>query len=143
MAAFNLFGKKKQKQEAADLPEAEIDTDQIQQVLVNVITNAVQAMPQGGKLTISAQKRNKSLAVGVTDTGCGIAQEVIDKIFDPLFTTRAKGIGFGLAVCKSIIERHEGNIKVKSGMGKGTTFTIELPLKAKKDMCEGEDDGKD
>jgi signal transduction histidine kinase len=114
----------------ADLPEVNIDPDQIQQVLVNIITNAVQAMPEGGKLTIGAREKDKFLEVEVTDTGCGIPQEAMDKIFDPLFTTRAKGIGLGLAVCKSIIDRHEGNIAVKSKVGEGTTFTIKLPLKA-------------
>jgi len=114
----------------ADLPEVNIDPDQIQQVLVNIITNAVQAMPEGGKLTIGAREKDKFLEVEVTDTGCGIPQEAMDKIFDPLFTTRAKGIGLGLAVCKSIIDRHEGNIAVKSKVGEGATFTIKLPLKA-------------
>ena len=112
------------------LPEVEIDTDQIRQVLVNIITNAVQAVPGGGKLTIEAQEKDSFLEVGVADTGSGIPEETIGKIFDPLYTTRAKGIGLGLAVCKSIIERHEGQIEVKSSVGKGTAFTIKLPLKA-------------
>jgi signal transduction histidine kinase len=112
----------------AGLPEINVDPDQIKQVLVNIITNAVQAMPEGGKLLIGAREKNKFLEVEVTDTGCGIPQESIDKIFDPLFTTKAKGIGLGLAVCKSIIDRHEGNIAVKSKVGEGTTFNIKLPL---------------
>ncbi len=113
-----------------ELPEVEIDPDQIQQVLVNVVTNAVQAMPEGGTLTISAKEKEKFLEVEIADTGCGIPEEVRNKIFDPLFTTRAKGIGLGLAVCKAIIERHEGYIEVESEVGKGTTFNIKLPLKA-------------
>ena len=112
-----------------NLPEVEIDTDQIRQVLVNVITNAVQAMPEGGKLAIAAGTKDNFLEVAVADTGCGIPEEVISKVFDPLFITRAKGIGLGLAVCKSIIERHGGRIEVESIPGKGTTFTIRLPLK--------------
>ncbi len=115
----------------ADLPEVEIDTDQIRQVLVNLITNAIQAMPEGGKLTIETKEKDNSLEMEVADTGCGIPQEAIGKVFDPLFTTRAKGIGLGLAVCKAIIERHEGHIEVESSMGKGTTFTIKLPLNTK------------
>ena len=87
-------------------------------------------MPEGGKLTIGARERKEYLEMEIADTGCGIPQEAIDKIFDPLFTTKAKGIGLGLAVCKAIIDRHEGNIEVKSKMGRGTTFTIRLPLKA-------------
>jgi len=112
-----------------DLPEVEIDADQIHQVLVNIITNAAQAMREGGRLAISAKKGGKFLEVGIADTGCGIPQEIIDKIFDPLFTTRAKGIGLGLAVCKTIIDRHKGNIAVKSKVEKGTAFTIKLPLR--------------
>ncbi|MFC1914058.1 ATP-binding protein, partial [Chloroflexota bacterium] len=105
------------------------DTDQIRQVLINVINNAVQAMPEGGKLTIGAGAKDGFLKMEISDTGSGITKETIGKIFDPLFTTRAKGIGLGLAVCKSIVERHEGRIEVESGAGKGTTFTIKLPLK--------------
>ena len=108
----------------------EIDANQVRQVLVNIISNAVQAMPDGGKLTINTKGENQLLEVEIADTGCGIPKEITAKIFDPLFTTRAKGIGLGLAVCKTIIERHEGYIEVKSKVGKGTTFTIKLPLKA-------------
>ena len=113
------------------LPEVEIDTDQVRQVLVNIITNAVQAMPEGGKLTIGARAVDNFLQVEITDTGVGIPEDAIEKVFDPLYTTRAKGIGLGLAVCQSIIERHEGHIEVASKMGKGTTFTVRLPLKAR------------
>ena len=112
------------------LPEVEIDTDQVRQVLVNIITNAVQAMPEGGKLTIGARAVDNFLQVEITDTGVGIPEDAIEKVFDPLYTTRAKGIGLGLAVCQSIIERHEGHIEVASKMRKGTTFTVRLPLKA-------------
>ncbi len=112
------------------LPEINIDTDQTRQVFMNIIMNAVQAMPEEGKLTISAGERGKFLEVEISDTGCGIPQEAIAKIFDPLFTTRAKGIGLGLAVCRAIIERHQGFIEVESEVGKGTTFTIRLPLEA-------------
>ncbi len=114
----------------ANLPEVEIDADQIRQVLVNIATNAIQAMPEGGKLTIDARKEDKFLEVAISDTGDGISEDVIRKIFDPLFTTRAKGIGLGLAVCQSIIERHGGAIGVESKVGEGATFTVKLPLKA-------------
>jgi signal transduction histidine kinase len=87
-------------------------------------------MPEGGKLTIDARKGDKFLEVAISDTGDGISEDVIGKIFDPLFTTRAKGIGLGLAVCKSIIERHGGAIGVESKVGEGATFTVKLPLKA-------------
>jgi signal transduction histidine kinase len=114
----------------ANLPEVEIDADQIRQVFINIATNAIQAMPEGGKLTTDARKGDKFVEVTICDTGDGIPDDVIEKIFDPLFTTRAKGIGLGLAVCKSIIERHGGAIEVESKVGEGTTFTIKLPLKA-------------
>jgi len=112
----------------AGLPEVEIDPDQIHQVFVNMITNAVQAMPEGGKLTIDTRAKGGFLEVEVADTGGGIPEESVDKIFDPLFTTKAEGIGLGLAVCKAIIDRHEGNIEVKNKVGKGTTFNVKLPL---------------
>jgi len=114
----------------AGLPEVEIDADQIRQVFVNIATNAIQSMPEGGKLTIGARKRDKFLEIAISDTGDGISEELIGKIFDPLFTTRAKGIGLGLAVCKSIIDRHGGAIDVESKAGGGTTFRVKLPLKA-------------
>jgi len=115
----------------AELPQVEIDASQIQQVLVNIISNAVQAMPEGGKLIIGTRGKEGRLEVRIADTGCGIPKEAIDKIFDPLFTTKAKGIGLGLAVCKTIIDRHEGEIEIKSQVGKGTTFIIRLPLNRK------------
>jgi signal transduction histidine kinase len=112
----------------SDAKEVAVDPGQIQQVLINVITNAMQAMPEGGRLTVSAREKNGFQEIDITDTGGGIADEVKGKIFEPLFTTRAKGIGLGLAVSKSIIDRHGGQIEVKSVAGKGTTFTIRLPL---------------
>lgn len=112
-----------------DRAEVEVDSDQIQQVLVNVITNSVQAMPGGGKLTIAAREKGRFLEVEITDTGVGIPRENVGRVFEPLFTTRAKGIGLGLAVCKSIIDRHGGDIEVRSKVGEGTTFKITLPLK--------------
>jgi len=128
----------------AGLSEVEIDTDQIRQVLVNIIINAIQAMPDGGKLNISDREKDKFQEIEIADTGSGIPQQIIDKIYEPLFTTRAKGIGLGLAVCKTIIDRHEGQIEVKSEVGKGTTFTIKLPAsknETKEDYTEV-DNGK-
>lgn len=112
---------------SADSIEVNVDSDQIQQVLVNIITNALQAMPEGGTLTISTRERGGFQEVTIADSGMGIPEEVRDKIFEPLFTTRAKGIGLGLAVSKSIIDRHGGRIEVQSRVGEGTAFTITLP----------------
>lgn len=109
------------------LPMVMVDGDQIKQVFINIALNALQAMPEGGRLEIRASARGRFVDVEFTDTGGGIPDDVRNKIFDPLFTTKAKGVGLGLSVCKTIIERHEGDIKLKSRVGEGTTFTISLP----------------
>jgi signal transduction histidine kinase len=85
-------------------------------------------MPEGGTLNISISKREGSASVDVTDTGVGIPEENLAKLFQPLFTTKSKGQGLGLPVCKRLVEAHGGSIKVKSKVGEGTTFTVNLPL---------------
>jgi PAS domain S-box-containing protein len=112
------------------LPMVMVDADQIQQVFANIILNAVEAMTEGGRLEIMARSKDDFVKVGFTDTGCGIPESIISKIFDPLFTTKAKGIGLGLPMCKSTVERHGGDIQVESEEGKGTTFTVSLPTTA-------------
>jgi PAS domain S-box-containing protein len=126
-----------------ELPQVEVDSDQIRQVLVNLVTNATQAMPEGGKLKLTARQKESFLEVKVSDTGNGISGDTIGKIFDPLFTTKAKGIGLGLAVCRTIIERHQGQIEAESEVGKGTTFTVKLLLPGKKNDMRGGADGED
>ncbi len=113
------------------LPSVFVDEHQIQQVLVNLITNAVQAMSSGGKLFIStrAGKRGDSVEITVMDTGKGIAPEFLTHIFDPFFSTKGEGgTGLGLSVSYGIIKKHQGEIRVKSKVGVGTTFTVELPI---------------
>jgi PAS domain S-box-containing protein len=112
-----------------DLPMVMVDGGQIQQVFVNVILNAVEAMPESGRLEIRARGKDDFVAVEFTDTGSGIPELVVGKIFEPLFTTKAKGIGLGLAMSKSIMERHGGDIRVRSKEGEGTTFTLSLPTR--------------
>lgn len=112
------------------LPPVIVDTDQIRQVFINIITNARQAMDDTGRLDIKTGRRNDYVAVSFIDTGGGIPKDVIKKIFDPLFTTKAKGIGLGLSVCQSILERHGGDIQVASKPGRGSTFTVLLPTQA-------------
>ena len=113
-----------------NLPMVMVDSDQIKQVFLNIALNALQAMPEkGGRLDIRATDKGKFVEVEFIDTGRGIPDSVKKKIFDPLFTTKAKGVGLGLSVCKTIMERHEGDIKVKSEEGKGTTFTLSLPTR--------------
>ena len=110
------------------LPLVAVDANQIEQVLINLIQNALDAMPKGGWLTIHARRENNFLAVTITDTGCGIPDTIKNKIFDPLFTTKPKGMGLGLAISSNIIQRHEGSIDLKSKEGEGTSFIIKLPI---------------
>jgi len=115
---------------ASPLPEVKVDVNQIQQVFMNIIINAQEAMPEGGNLTIKSSVTDDGfIEVKFTDTGCGIPEENIDKLFDPFFTTKKdKGTGLGLAVSYGIIEAHQGNIEIQSQVGKGTTVTVRLPL---------------
>jgi PAS domain S-box len=104
------------------------DTQLLKRVSINLITNAVQAMPQGGALTIRVILNENQVRIIVEDTGMGISDEIKPKIFTPLFTTKAKGQGFGLAVCKRVLEAQGGTITFETEVGKGTKFIIELPL---------------
>ena len=116
----------------SDLPMVTIDSNQVGQVLINLIENACQAMTEGGELQISTRKSNVFVEIEIGDSGCGIPEKEVKKIFDPLFTTKPKGTGMGLAVCHGIIDKHNGSIEVESQEGKGTNMIIKLPL-------EGED----
>ncbi len=113
------------------VPRIMADFDQLQQVCVNLIVNAIQAMPNGGTLTLRTGAVNDQLKIRVQDTGCGIPPENMQKLFTPFFTTRkeVKGVGLGLAVSYGIIQRHRGRIDVKSKEGEGTTFTVYLPMR--------------
>jgi signal transduction histidine kinase len=113
---------------ASNLPSVFVDPEQVEQVLVHLISNAYQSMPEGGKLTISTKLETNDVAISVADTGCGISPENMNKLFEPLFTTKAKGIGLGLAVSKSLIESNEGTIEVESEENKGSIFTVRLPV---------------
>jgi signal transduction histidine kinase len=110
------------------LPPMRADTFQLEQVFVNLITNAVQAMPQGGTLRLHTYREDDGVAVQVTDSGVGIKPEHLPRLFEPLFTTKARGIGLGLAVSKTLVENHGGTIRVESAVAEGTTFTVTLPL---------------
>jgi len=96
---------------------------------MNLVTNALQAMPQGGEINISSEVKDKNIEVKIKDTGVGIPPKNLEKLFTPLFTTKSKGIGLGLSNVKNIVEKHGGTIQVQSEEGKGTTFTIQLPLR--------------
>ena len=112
------------------LPNLMADFDQLQQVCTNLILNAIQAIPERGRLTLRTSASDSWLKVEVEDTGCGISQENMRKLFTPFFTTKGKGkgVGLGLAVAYGIIQRHQGRIEVQSKEGEGTTFTIYLPV---------------
>ena len=114
----------------SDIPPVYVDALQIGQVFGNLVTNACQAMPEGGNLTIEAKVKQKAAHVSITDTGCGIPEDNLEKLFEPLFTTKARGIGLGLAVSKNLTEANGGSIEVKSDEGRGSTFTVILPFNA-------------
>jgi signal transduction histidine kinase len=114
-----------------DLPAVFIDEDRIREVLVNLLSNAVHAMPSGGTVFIRTKpaKNNDNIIIEVEDTGKGIPQEFISHIFDPFFSTKgAEGTGLGLSISYGIVRRHNGKMEVKSKVGAGTTFFIELPI---------------
>ena len=115
-------------------PPLKVDPDKIKRVFINLIKNAIDAMPNGGKITIDSKEVNGSLEISFADTGTGISDVVLPKLFSPLFTTKAQGMGFGLAICKRIIEAHGETITVKTAKGKGTTFTITLPIELKPEI---------
>jgi signal transduction histidine kinase len=115
---------------------ADVNASQIQQVLLNLIVNARQAMPTGGQLTVAVQRGSDGLTgeISVRDTGHGMPAETLRKIFDPYFTTKSAdaqgqgGTGLGLSMAREVVEAHHGRIRVESGVGQGTTFTLKLPL---------------
>jgi signal transduction histidine kinase len=114
-----------------------VNADKLMRVFINLIKNAIDAIPEKGTLEISSCQTKDCIEISFADTGTGIPEETLKKLFTPLFTTKAQGMGFGLAICKRIIEAHEGNINVKTTVNKGTTFTITLPNKPNANVeCE-------
>ena len=127
-----------------DTPEVVMDADQLKQIFINLILNAIQAMQDGGKISVSIQNldaevnplgtdlksvpSSAGVKISVSDTGPGIPQEIIGKIFDPFFTTKPSGTGLGLSIVHRIIKEHNGEIEVKSEIGRGTTFDVILPV---------------
>jgi len=112
------------------LPKAWVDSHHLEQVFLNLALNAIEAMKYSGELYISTNydPKQEKIKIRFKDTGCGIAEENLKKIFHPFFTTRKDGVGLGLSICKMIINEHKGNISAESRLGEGTTFTIILPL---------------
>jgi PAS domain S-box-containing protein len=118
------------------IPKTMLDEEQIQRVIQNLVMNSIQAMTEGGKLAIQTTKQDDALNVFVKDTGVGIPKKDIANLFTPLFTTKAKGIGLGLVICKQIVEGHNGAITVESKVGEGSTFIVKLPIQAKKKILK-------
>lgn len=118
------------------IPETLLDEGQIQKVIQNLIMNSIQAMAEGGNLAIQTTKHEDTLKITVKDTGVGIPKNDIAKLFTPLFTTKAKGIGLGLVVCKQLVEGHNGTITVESKVGEGSTFIVKLPIQAEKKILK-------
>jgi len=125
----------------ADLPRVLMDKRHIKQALLNLIQNAMAAMPEGGTLGILAEVADDELRISVSDTGTGIPEELLTKIFEPYFTTKKNGTGLGLTITFKIIKEHAGEISLESKEGRGSTFTIHLPVpqKEKKSLPKWQD----
>jgi two-component system sensor histidine kinase HydH len=117
--------------EAEDLPGIFAHPGQLKQAFLNLVLNALQAMPDGGTLTISGRVEEQTLCIRFADTGQGIPSERLAQVFDPFFTTRPDGTGLGLAITERIVRAHGGRIEVASEEGVGTTFTVRFPLQGK------------
>ncbi|HOX16085.1 MAG TPA: ATP-binding protein, partial [Smithellaceae bacterium] len=117
-----------------DLPLADIDPDKIKQVLLNIFLNALSAMPEGGKLSVEMAAQKDFMDVTISDTGSGIKEEDMPRIYDPYFTSKPAGTGLGLAVAQKIMDAHGGVIQMESKAGVGTKVTLRFPLSAKERM---------
>ena len=106
-----------------------LDAPRLEKVFASIIKNAVDAQPEKGIIKIQSVLKERDIELSFTDSGIGIPENILSKIFSPLVTTKAKGMGMGLAICKRIVEAHGGKIAVESAVGKGTTITINLPIK--------------
>jgi len=117
-------------------PEIMVDPGKIRRVFVNLMKNAIEAMPKGGTLTVSSRRTDGDVEFAFADTGVGMTKEVLDRIWTPLFTTKAKGMGFGLSICKRIVEAHGGSVSAQSSPGQGTTFNVKIPIKPRPATAE-------
>jgi signal transduction histidine kinase len=113
-----------------DLPPVQIDAEQLIQVILNIAYNAIEAMPDGGRLIFRTLKiagdTGEAIGLSIRDTGKGMKREDIKSIFKPFFTTKERGVGLGLAICQRIIKNHNGRLKVKSILGQGSIFYVRI-----------------
>ncbi len=128
-----LRGKRAENLVPEDLPSIQVDSNQLSQVLMNLLINAAEATADGGVISVSANKvvgKGDSIEIRVSDTGCGIAPEILPHVFEPFFTTKAgRGTGLGLSISATYVRRNKGEIQIDSELKKGTTVTLRLPLR--------------
>jgi signal transduction histidine kinase len=127
-----LRGKRAENCVPEDLPHILVDSNQLSQVLMNLLINAAEATPDGGRITISASKLTsaESIEIRVSDTGCGIPPDILPHVFEPFFTTKpGRGTGLGLSISSTYVRRNKGEIRIDSVLNQGTTVTIKLPLR--------------
>jgi len=117
------------KMEIADGLTWKVDPTMMKRVLTNLVTNAIQAMPDGGRLIISGTSSEGNAILNIRDTGAGISPELVPKIFDPLFTTKSRSMGMGLFVAKRLVEAQGGRLNINSVMGKGTVAIVRMPIR--------------
>jgi two-component system, sporulation sensor kinase E len=128
---------------AEGLPRLQMDTRLMKQAILNLVKNAIAAMPGGGKLNLRAERKDDEVLVSVSDSGVGIPEEDLPKIFEPYFTTKENGTGLGLTITFKIVKEHRGEIAVKSRPGQGSTFTVSLPVPQKERRLLPYDEGRD
>jgi signal transduction histidine kinase len=136
-----MRGKRLENNVATDLPLIRADSNQLSQVLMNLLLNAAQATPDGGLISISANRLTyvETVEIRVSDTGCGIPADILSHIFEPFFTTkRGKGTGLGLSISQAYVRSHNGDIRVDSVVGHGTTVTITLPIRQQEEEISEE-----
>jgi signal transduction histidine kinase len=125
---FNLANIQIKRNYSDNLPLILIDEHQMQEVFMNLLNNANDAMPQGGIINVATSLEGDFLRIDFQDIGIGMSEDIMKRLFEPFFTTKEKGTGLGLSVCYGIIKVHNGELRFESKLGKGTTATILLPL---------------
>ena len=104
------------------------DAQQLKQVVLNLLLNSIEAMERGGRIELTTQPGHDAIMLRITDTGCGIEAEALHRVWDPFFTTKERGMGLGMAIVRSVVERHGGRIAISSTPGRGTTVELSLPV---------------